>query len=179
MQMIFLATISMMCIPVYALENFDIVLKSKWQELCTNDNKCSALGGKWILAGSITFKKGSKEPVCVNEINLRWHGEKLNNLIASLYRKNVSKNFLAIEENLICDGIWNEKKQTLILNFNEKENLGTTTTFYLVLTIPEAMEPILKNGYFDIESAGLPKAFKQCSHHGKLSLASNNTPKKT
>ena len=62
-------------------------------------------------------------------------GENIENLISSLYKKVPNKEFLPIEDNLICDGIWNKKTQTIILPFEEKETLGPSTKFYLVLTI--------------------------------------------
>ena len=174
-QIMLSTIISTTSATTYSLENFDIVLKSKWQELGSNDNTCTDFGGKWILVGSITFKKRSKDPIFVDEINLRWHGEKLNHLIGSLYKKNLAKEFLAIEDNLICDGVWNEKKQTLILNFDERENLGPTTIFYLVLTVPETIEPMLKKGHFCLENNCLPHPFKQCAQNEKLTLAINDT----
>lgn len=169
------AIINLSCMISYARDNFEIVLKPKWQELGCNDNTCADFGGKWIIIGSITFKRRSKDPVFVDKINLRWHGEKLDNLIASLYRKTVGKEFLAIEENLICDGQWNQKTQTLILDFDEEEKLGTTSVFYLVLTIPETIEPILKRGHFCLENGCLPRPFKECCQNGKLILAVNDT----
>jgi len=158
----------------HTTDNFDIVLKSKWQELGCNDNKCADFGGKWILIGSITFKKRSKHPIFVDKINLRWHGENLDNLIASLYRKNSGKEFLAIEQNLICDGQWNPKTQTLILDFDEEEKLAPTNIFYLVLTVPENLEPILKKGHFCLENNCLPRPFKQSAENEKLILAIND-----
>jgi len=170
--------ISITPIPTKTIENFDIVLKSKWQELDNNCKTCTDFGGKWILVGSITFKKRSKDPISVDEIDLRWHGEKIDNLIGSLYKKNLAKEFLAIEENLICDGIWNERTQTLILDFDERENLGPTTVFYLVLTIPETIEPVLKKGHFCLENDCLPRPFKQCAQNERLLLAINDNTSK-
>ena len=172
-QIMLSTVISIASIPCYSRDSFDIVLKSKWQELDGSDSKCADFGGKWILVGSITFKKRSKSPVFVDEMNLRWHGEQLDNLTGSLYKKTPGKDFFAIEENLICDGIWNQKTQTLIFDFDEKENLGPTTVFYLVLTVPDTVETILKKGYFSLANNCLPRAFKQCAQNEKLTLAIN------
>jgi hypothetical protein len=162
-------------LPCKAEETFNIALKPKWRCLEEDCKKVAEFGGKWILAGSITFKKRSKDPVFIETINLHWDGENLDNLIASLYRKNLDKeNFLPIEENLVCDGVWNKNKQTLVLNFDEKESLAPTTTYYLVLTVPDDIEPVLKNGSFSLEEQNLPKPFKQCAQQEKLSLAFNN-----
>lgn len=155
-------------------EEFNISLKPKWCDLDGNCTKATQFGGKWILAGSITFKKRCKDPICIETINLHWNGDPLDNLIASLYRKNLEKElFLPIEDNLVCDGAWNKTKQMLVLNFNEKENLAPTTVFYLVLTVPETIEPILKQGSFCLDGQCLPKPFKQCAQQEKLSLALN------
>jgi len=151
-----------------------ITLKPKWRDLDGNSTNAMQFGGKWILVGSIIFKR-CKDPISIETINLHWHGEPLDNLIASLYRKNLDKEvFMPIEENLVCDGIWSKSKQTLILNFDEKENLAPTTVFYLVLTVPEEIEPILKKGSFCLEEQCLPKPFKQCAQQEKLSLAFND-----
>jgi hypothetical protein len=158
-----------------AAETFNIALKPKWRCLEENCEKAATFGGKWILAGSITFKKRCKDPIYIDTINLHWNGDNLDNLIASLYRKNLDKElFLPIEENLVCDGVWNKNKQTLVLNFDEKESLAPTTTFYLVLTVPDGIEPVLKKGSFCLEEQCLPKPFKQCAQQEKLSLAFND-----
>lgn len=164
-------------ISLNSVEDFDITIKAKWCDLDGNCTKSADFGGKWILVGSITFKKRSKDPIYIENITLHWNGEPIDNLVGSLYKKNLDKDFLPIEENLMCDSIWNKTKQQLILNFDERENLGPTTIFYLVLTVPETLEPLLKNGSFCIEETCLPKAFKHCAHHEKLSLAINDKTK--
>ena len=156
-------------------EKCTIILASQWCDLDGNCKKAVQFDGKWMLVGSITFKKKLKDPISIDTLNLRWDGDHLDNLIASLYKKNISKDFLPIEDNLICDGLWNKKKQTLILNFDEKETLDPTTIFYLVLTIPETIEPLIKKGSFRLEEECLPQQFKHCAQNEKLSLAINDT----
>ncbi len=165
-------------VSTYALQNFDVTLKSKWQELDNNCERCTNFGGNWVIVGSIAFEKRAKDPITVETIHLHWCGDHLDNLIASLYRKIPGKDFLAIEHNLVCDGIWNEKKQTLIFDFDEKANLGPTTVFYLVLTVPESIESLLKKGYFCLENNCLPRPFRQSMQNEKLFLAINDTPTK-
>lgn len=155
----------------HTTDNFKITVQPKWKELGCKNNQCSDFGGKWILVGSITFIRRSKDPIAMETINLHWNGDTLDNLLGSLYRKTVGKEFFAIEENLVCDGIWNAKKQTLVFDFDEKENLGPTTVFYLVLTVPEEIEPILTRGSFCLENHGLPHPFKQCAQKEQLILA--------
>jgi hypothetical protein len=175
-QLISLIVLIFLNTLIHAVENFDITLKPKWCDLDGNCSRSADFGGKWILVGSITFKKRSKEPVSIDNINLHWKGETIDNLVGSLYKKDLDKNFLPIEDNLVCDGEWNKTKQMLILNFDEKENLGPTTVFYLVLTVPETIEPVLKKGSFCLEKQCLPKPFKDCAQQEKLSLAINDTP---
>lgn len=160
----------------YAAHDFDVVLEPLWLEL-GNSKKAEEFGGKWMLVGSIIFKKRIKDPVCIGTIILRWSGDRLDNLIASLYKKNLNKEFLPIEDNLICDGSWNKSKQLLILNFEEQESLGPTTIYYLVLTVPESLEPLLKTGSFCIDQECLPFPFQQCAHNKNLSLAVNSSQK--
>jgi hypothetical protein len=171
--------VSILAMSTCSAEQFNIILKSKW---CNLDNNCAnetEFGGKWILVGSITFKKRCKDPIYMDTITLHWNGDNIDHLIASLYKKNRDKElFLPIEENVICDGIWNPTKQNLILHFDEKENLAPTTIFYLVLTVPEELETILKNGSFSLEEHCLPKPFKQCVQQEKLSLAINKPSSK-
>src|ERR1700733_4051398 len=82
---------------LHGIEDFDITLKPKWNDLDPTSKKSAEFGGKWILAGSITFKKRSKEPIYIHHINLRWKCEPIDNLISSLYKKDLAKAFLPIE----------------------------------------------------------------------------------
>jgi hypothetical protein len=165
-------------LPTNTAEDFNISIKSKWCDLDGNCTKSDDFGGKWILVGSFTFKKRSKDPLYMENITLHWSGEPLPNLVASLYKKTLDKDFLPIEDNLVCDGLWNKCKQQLVFNFDERENLGPTTVFYLVLTVPESIESVLKKGFFYIDEQCLPKVFKHCAQNEKLSLAINDTPSK-
>jgi hypothetical protein len=154
----------------HTTDHFEIVLKSKWRPLDNNAQHEIDFGGKWVLVGGITFKKKSKDPLFIDSLCLRWHGAYLDNVIASLYKKTPSKEFLPIENNLVCDWTWNKTKQVIMFNFSDKETLHPTTTFYLVLTIPPENEQLLKNGTFSLEEQCLPKPFKQSLQTMQLSL---------
>lgn len=158
---------------IVTTDNFSIVVKPKWRNLDSNDKQSSTFGGKWVLVGSITFKKKSKEPLSLNTMTLSWNGETMDNLVASLYLKNSSREFIPIEQNLVCDGTWNKTKQMLIFNFEEKETLAPKTTFYVVFTIPETIEPVLTKGFFTIEENSVPKPFKHCCQSAQLTLVKN------
>lgn len=153
------------------MNEFSVILEPKWENLESNTKKTEEFGGKWVLVGSITFKKNSKESVNLNNIYLRWQGENIENLVGSLYKKKSDKNFIPIQDYLICDSVWNKAKQTLILKFDEKQTLGPSTTFYLVLTIPEKIEKKVQNGSFIIEKEHLPDQFKGYAQQHSLSLA--------
>lgn len=153
-------------------EDFQVLLEPKWENL-QNSGETKEFGGKWILLGSITFKKKSKEDVKLHKMYLKWHGQRIKDLNASLYKKTPDKRFLPIEENLVCDSYWNPKGQTLVLNFNKKHRLGAVDVFYLVLTVPKNMERKLKNGHFTIQEQCLPGPFKGCAVDHKLALAVN------
>lgn len=157
-------------------QNFSVLIEPMWENLEHNPTRNEQFGGKWILVGSITFRKRCKDPVCLQQIRFHWQGKEINHLIGSLYKKNPDREFMPIQENLICDGLWNKPKQILVLNFDKKQSLGPTTIFYLVLTIPKNVESILQNGSFYIEKRCLPEPFKSYAHTTELSLALNTSP---
>ena len=149
-----------------------ILVEPLWYDLDHNGSRVEQFGGKWILVGYITFKKRCKDIVCMETMHMHWNGLHLDNLIGSLYKKVSDREvFLPIEDNLVCDGVWNERTQTLIFDFDEEENLGPTTTFCLVLTVPGKVESILKKGSFSIEHRCLPYPFSQSIQNENLVLA--------
>ncbi|MCX5922649.1 MAG: hypothetical protein NTX86_04980 [Candidatus Dependentiae bacterium] len=154
-----------------ASEDFAVILKPEWQDLESNPEKAKIFGGKWILAGSIVFKKRAKETVHLNRLYLQWQGACIDKLIGSLYRVEPDKKFIPIQDNLVCDGIWNKAQQTLMLNFDKKETIGFNNTFYLVLTVPNTLESILKKGSFSLLTSSLPEEFKICAVAHPLTLS--------
>ncbi len=134
-----------------------VIIQPKWKSIDNNNINNSLFGGKWILAGTITFKKKTLEPLCLSKLELRWNGPTLNKLIGSLYEKPNDKEFMAIEDALLCDGFWNTKTQTLILKFNKQKTLSAVNTFCVVLTVPAALEETLRHGSFDITTTSLPE----------------------
>jgi len=151
-------------------EPFQVIIESKWEELDADQTACCKFGGKWILAGSIVFKKKANETISLDKLILSWKGHKIEHLIGSLYIKEYAQRFLPINEYLVCDSSWNKTQQKLLLKFNRNYTLGPTNTFYLVLTIPDQLEPIIRTGYFSIEQDYLPEQYKENSSSKKLSL---------
>jgi len=153
------------------LDDYKIILEPIWQDLEGNAARSCEFDGKWILAGSITFRKKAKESVNLSRLYLHWTGAKIGHLLGSLYKKNLDEDFLPIEKNLVCDGTWNTAQQTLMLNFSKQQTLGLTNIFYLVLTVPEHLESTIRHGRFDLVDNCLPESFQPCSVNQKLSLA--------
>lgn len=158
------------------LNDFNVILEAKWQNLEEGSPKKEDFGGQWILAGSIIFKKKAKDTVRLSKIYLQWHGTPIDNLMASLYINDDDKKFLPIQDNLVCDGLWNKTRQTLILNFEKKFTLGPTNIFNLVLTVPKELEATLQQGSFDLLTVYLPEPYKIATHDRRLSLTFNKLP---
>lgn len=166
------------CCALYGaqrVDDFVITLDPTWQNLECDQDRCKAFGGKWVIIGSITFKKKAKEPVNLTRLYLRWNGERLDTFVGSLYKKPDDKDFLAIQDNLVCDGTWDTSNQTLLFNFDHKQTLGITNIFYVVLTIPEDVEPQIKQGSFELMTHYLPEQFQPTAHQ-QLSLAYHAMP---
>lgn len=153
--------------------DFSISLEPTWQDLESNPDNINKFGGKWILVGSITFKKRAKDSINLEKIYLKWNGPLLDNAIASLYRGRPDKSFLPIQDNVIADGIWNKTKQRLLFDFQEDETLGAVTIFYLVLTIPPCCEALFQQGHFSLEKTCLPAPYQQCIYNNKLAFNIN------
>ena len=150
----------------------NINLDPMWDNLEHSNTKEKQFGGKWILVGSITFRKKSQQLAKLEKIILQWHGDAIDYLNGSLYKKEPSKAFLPIEDNLLCDGSWNKPEQQLMLDFRDrKQTLGSLNIFYLVFTVPESIEQKLKKGYFYLAPANLPEPFDTKEQDLKLDLA--------
>jgi len=156
---------------VQGREDYQIILEPRWEDLEEDALRATKFGGKLFLVGSIIFKKNARDPILLNYMQLSWKGENIDNLICSLYKKMPDRDFLPIQDYLICDGVWNKRKQQILLRFEEEQALGPTTVFYLVFMIPETLERIIKAGRFSIDECCLPGPFKQCICAGQLDLA--------
>lgn len=154
-------------------EDFNIIMEPTWKDLEQDPLHAKKFGGKWILVGTITFKKKAQDKVHLHRLYLQWQGPKIENLIGSLYTSESHEEFLPIQDNLVCDGTWNKFQQTLMHNFDEKQLLGWRNNFYLVLTVPDELEPLLKAGKFSLVTTMLPEPFKDCLNDGQLCLDFN------
>lgn len=131
----------------------------KWENLDTTASAESqqTFGGKWILAATITFKNKTTETIYLHELDLEWQGIELSKLNATLFRCDLNRPFVPLEENVIADGTWSAHYQTLQFSFKTKERLQPTHTFALVLTVPSELEKEIKTGHFKL----LPKTLPQ------------------
>jgi hypothetical protein len=137
-----------------------ISLEACWSNLEHSNTHRDVFGGQWILIGIITFRKKIKDDIKLEKLRLQWNGAHLTHLSGSLYKKIPDKKFLPIEENFLCDGVWNRAQQHLTLDFHDKkQTLGPLNIFYLVLTVPHAIEDTLKHGQFSLAKACLPQPF--------------------
>jgi len=116
-----------------------------WYEYPFSTTLIGTQNEKLALIELITLR--NKSPLKLKKLKLQWRGERIDNIYASLYQKKEYKNHLIpIEENLICDGIWNSKAQQIIFEINKK--IVSLNKFYLVLRFPYKLEAKLKKGNF-------------------------------
>lgn len=148
----------------------------EWKNLDTSERD-KTFNARWILTTKFVFKRRDKEFIALDEIDLAWHGPMVKNLVGSLYKKEPDRDFIPLDESLVCDGRWIESKQILQLRFNHKEYLQPTTTFCLVLTVPNGLEKVLKAGYFDLIPDTLPHQLKVTAEKENLriSMLASNT----
>lgn len=130
------------------LSNFSLRTTTTWYEYTLSNSTSHSLdNGKLALTEQITLR--NKQPIHLKKLKLKWNGEQINDIYASLYTKKESQDELVpIEENLICDGFWNQGKQQLIFDINKK--LVSLNKFYLVLRFPDQIEEKLKKGNFSV-----------------------------
>lgn len=160
---------------VNGFQDYAIDLQPIWQNLDSNQATTKQFGGKWILAGSITFKKRSGESVALHSLRLQWKGPRISSLFGTLYKKRDGLEFLPLEENMICDGIWLPAEQALLLPFDKKIALGLSNTFYLVLTLSEESESLLKKGMFALDERILPEPYTHLLRGQQIALAYHQT----
>jgi hypothetical protein len=144
----------------------ELNLKPLWQELQTDDQ---SLGGRWILVGTLTFRKKVLEPINLTTLMLSWHGNKIDTLQASLYRTEINEPFLAINDYWVADGGWSTEKQRLRFKMDHTKGLSAITTFHLVLTVPANTEQALKTGFFAVERSHLPLQYQE-THNQTLAF---------
>ncbi len=156
--------------PYQSFNNgLSITLTPAWQQIGHGKALANNFGGAWMCVGTITIKKRVNETLSLTEAAFHWNGSPIKSLHASLYRKN-GEPFLAIEENLVSDGVWKSNQQLLSFSFSNKQVLDPITTFYLVLTVPSPLEQRLKKGSFQLLASHLPAHIQPYLENKPLSL---------
>lgn len=167
-----LAIISSQCVAGNVSTNYYVHLEPQWVNLDPKSEHEKQFGGKWVLVGSITFRKKSREDIKLEHLALKWHGEQLDNLSGSLYKKLPEKDFIPIEDNVLSDSTWNKADQMLVFDFKQRrQTLGPLNIFYLVLTIPESVHNKLQHGHFSLTHTHLPEPYQEFARSNPLNLA--------
>ena len=97
--------------------------------------------------GLITLK--STQPINLQKLQLQWTGAKISRLQASLYqKKDAEQTLIPIQENLVCDGVWNPKTQYVTFFLDKK--IVAVNKYYLVLNFPIKDAQKIKHGTFTI-----------------------------
>lgn len=149
----------------------------EWRNLDNDPNHIKELGGNWVLVARFVIKRRSKDFIRLDNLSFAWRGEHISHLAASLFRGHSSGDLIPVEENLVCDGIWRSTNQILQLRFQQKEYLQPTNIFYLVLTVPERLEKILKKGHFELLPDSLPRQLRPAveEKNFRISMLAANT----
>ncbi len=149
---------------------YQVSIEPLWYELDQQPEARELFGGKWLVVGKITFKYKDKEFIKLDNLLLDWTGGSIDYLLGTLYMTDVDETFLPIESYVICDSNWNKSQQMMRFNFNKPYTIDPHTTFFVVLTVPDEVEPILKTGSFMLRSVCLPPMFRTYAHNNPLAL---------
>lgn len=151
-------------------------IKPSWHMVNERTTITDQLGGNWVLVGVLNFKKKTRDTIFLDQLEIIWEGDPLKSLPATLYKKQADKPFLPLQDYVICDGIWNAHRQEIIFKFEKPYQLNGATCFYLVLTIPDHLEPTIRKGAFSIKHTALPELLKTCLDTKRCSLSFETVP---
>ena len=137
----------MQAVPLNIPMLFSLSATPTWKDFTLAPSTQHDRQKRWVWTGMITLK--STQPVNLQELQLKWVGKKITNLQASLYqKKETDKQLIPIQENLVCDGLWNPKTQHLTFMLDKK--IVAVNTYYLVLNFSEKDASKIKQGTFVI-----------------------------
>lgn len=156
-------------------KDIELNIMPQWHNLDANEERCEQFGGAWIEAGVITLRKRTREAINMTHLILSWQGEEIDHLIGSLYQRKPNKDFMPIEQNLICDSNWQQSGQKLIFKFLQPLSLDSLTELRLVLTVPPEMQDKLKNGSLKVEADYLPDQIKEMLQNQSAVLTFNDS----
>ncbi|HBS47775.1 TPA: hypothetical protein DEO28_01915 [Candidatus Dependentiae bacterium] len=129
-------------------EKFSLKTTSLWQDLGEQNIKTCNIKEKRALIFELIFR--SKKVLNLKKITLKWSGEHIENIAASLYQKKEYDPLMLIEKYFVSDGIWNKKKQEFTFLLDEK--LVAINKYFLVLNFAKQFEERLKNGRFNLQN---------------------------
>lgn len=136
-------------------ELFSVNATTTWKDFTLTPFSQQINPKQWVWTNMITLK--SKEPINLQELCLEWHGEKITRLQASLYhKKETERTLIPIQENLVCDGLWDPKTQNLKFFLDKK--IVAVNKYYLFLHFPEQDTQKIKRGAFIIPEKESMKA---------------------
>jgi hypothetical protein len=128
---------------------FSLTTSNTWKDYTIHIPQLNMNKEQWTWAYSLTFK--SKHPVKLTTLVLKWVGEKIDQMSASLYQKKERDSaVIPIQKNFICDGMWEPKTQQLI--FTPQEKIVAVNKYYLMLSYPKELEKKVKKGRFIVST---------------------------
>ncbi len=136
-------------VKMHANNLFSLSATTTWREYPLITPQITFQKEKWAWTSSLVIK--SKQPMKLTNLVLQWHGNKMPQLFASLYQKKEREpSVVPIQKNLVCDGVWDVKKQQLSFTLNEK--IVAINKYHLVLSYPKHIEHMIKKGKFAVIS---------------------------
>lgn len=118
---------------------------STWREYGQHFPSLRFCKDRWAWICSLALR--SKQPVKLTYLVLRWVGDRLDSLSASLYqKKEFEEAVVPIEKNLISEGNWDPQAQSMSFVLNEK--IIAVNKYHLFISFSKTMEEKLRSGKF-------------------------------
>ena len=65
---------------IYAAPAYEITIQSDWKDLDHSTGRSEQFGGKWIWASTFVFKKRSKNPISLHNLDITRNGKRLDHI---------------------------------------------------------------------------------------------------
>lgn len=159
--LLFILTLGNFLHTTYAKEQrpCELSVASNWKELDTSKKFSS----KWVMVGTLSIKKRMEGTLRLESMLFAWKGPSpLPNLSGNLFHIPYNKTtVIPTDEYLVARGAWSVKNQRLEFRFIHPEYIHDPIARYaLVLTVEAALEPLLKQGAFEIIADKLPQELR-------------------
>ncbi len=163
-----------MCAPLLASRHIynelDITPDKMKQALPNSEKLHEKIGKKGFYEkqyATLTFTKNTKDDAELTKITLQWNGptippkENLSLHLSGALFKKPREELIAIHDNQVATGSWNEQKQQLTFVFKTPYPLRHITKFSIVLTVNAELDALLQEGSFSLViTPSLPEAFQ-------------------